>query len=107
MTPVIGAYGLDVIFRRALHLTQSGQNSQMPERAGQIALIDTRAPDLSVDDVAQRLVERIAQRKATRVVKVRGSEHSNELREFEISDAGIVIGSPVTTLPRRAVDAPQ
>jgi len=29
------------------------------------------------------------------VVKVRGSAHSNELREFEITDAGIVIGDPV------------
>jgi circadian clock protein KaiC len=29
------------------------------------------------------------------VVKVRGSAHSNELRQFEITDAGIVIGDPV------------
>jgi circadian clock protein KaiC len=29
------------------------------------------------------------------VVKVRGSHHSNELREFEITDEGIVIGEPV------------
>jgi circadian clock protein KaiC len=29
------------------------------------------------------------------VVKVRGSAHSNELREFQITDAGIVIGGPV------------
>jgi circadian clock protein KaiC len=29
------------------------------------------------------------------VVKVRGSAHSNELREFEITDASIVIGDPV------------
>jgi circadian clock protein KaiC len=29
------------------------------------------------------------------VVKVRGSAHSNELREFEITDAGIIIGDPV------------
>ena len=29
------------------------------------------------------------------VVKVRGSAHSNELRQFEITDAGIVIGAPV------------
>jgi circadian clock protein KaiC len=29
------------------------------------------------------------------VVKVRGSCHSNELREFEITDEGIVIGGPV------------
>src|SRR6202030_2596771 len=29
------------------------------------------------------------------VVKVRGSAHSNELRLFEITDAGIIIGEPV------------
>jgi circadian clock protein KaiC len=29
------------------------------------------------------------------VVKVRGSAHSDELREFEITDAGIIIGKPV------------
>jgi circadian clock protein KaiC len=29
------------------------------------------------------------------VVKVRGSAHSNELRQFEITDAGIIIGDPV------------
>jgi circadian clock protein KaiC len=29
------------------------------------------------------------------VVKVRGSAHSNELRQFEITDEGIVIGNPV------------
>jgi circadian clock protein KaiC len=29
------------------------------------------------------------------VVKVRGSAHSNELRQFEITDAGIILGDPV------------
>jgi circadian clock protein KaiC len=29
------------------------------------------------------------------VVKVRASAHSNELRQFEITDEGIVIGDPV------------
>ena len=29
------------------------------------------------------------------VVKLRGSAHSNELRQFEITDAGIIIGDPV------------
>ena len=29
------------------------------------------------------------------VVKMRGSTHSNELRQFEITDDGIVIGNPV------------
>lgn len=44
------------------------------------------------------------------VVKVRGSAHSNELREFEISEAGILIGHPVSRyeglLSGRPVHAP-
>jgi circadian clock protein KaiC len=44
------------------------------------------------------------------VVKVRGSAHSNELREFEITDAGIIIGDPVRDyeglLSGRATQAP-
>jgi circadian clock protein KaiC len=44
------------------------------------------------------------------VVKVRGSAHSNELRQFEITDAGIVIGDPVRDyeglLSGRATHAP-
>jgi circadian clock protein KaiC len=34
-------------------------------------------------------------RRVIAVVKVRGSAHSDELREFEITDEGIVIGKPV------------
>jgi circadian clock protein KaiC len=34
-------------------------------------------------------------RRVMAVVKVRGSAHSDELREFEINDEGIVIGQPV------------
>ena len=34
-------------------------------------------------------------RRVMAVVKVRGSAHSNELRQFEITDAGIIIGDPV------------
>jgi circadian clock protein KaiC len=148
-------------------------------RAGQIGLINTRSPDLSIDEVVQRLTNLIHRMKATRVVidslsgfelvvaptfredfreslfrmfavlsnlgvtvlmtseiedryvdlrfspygaafltdaiivqryieveshlqrvmavvKVRASVHSNEIRRFEITDAGIVIGGPVT-----------
>ena len=147
-------------------------------RAGQVGLINTRALDLSIDEIVQRLIDLIHQKKATRVVidslsgfelavapsfredfreslfrmvavlsdlgvtvvmtseledrytdlrfspygsafltdaiivqryieidsrlkrvlavvKVRGSAHSDELREFEITDEGIVIGKPV------------
>ncbi len=147
-------------------------------RAGQVGLINTRALDLSIDEIVQRLVDLIHRSKATRVVidslsgfelavapsfredfheslfrmvavlsdlgvtvlmtseiedrytdlrfspygsafltdaiiveryveidsrlrrvmavvKVRGSAHSKELREFEITDEGIVIGEPV------------
>jgi circadian clock protein KaiC len=34
-------------------------------------------------------------RRVIAVVKVRGSAHSDELREFEITDEGIIIGKPV------------
>jgi circadian clock protein KaiC len=147
-------------------------------RAGQIGLINTRALDLSIDEIVQRLIDLIHRTKATRVVidslsgfelavapsfredfreslfrmvavlsdlgvtvlmtseledrytdlrfspygsafltdaiiveryieidsrlrrvlavvKVRGSAHSDELREFEITDEGIVIGKAV------------
>jgi circadian clock protein KaiC len=147
-------------------------------RAGQVGLINTRALDLSMDEIVQRLIDLIHRMKATRVVidslsgfelavapsfredfreslfrmvavlsdlgvtvlmtseledrytdlrfspygsafltdaiiveryieiksrlrrvmavvKVRGSAHSDELREFEITDEGIVIGKPV------------
>jgi len=147
-------------------------------RAGQVGLINTRALDLSIDEIVQRLIDLIHRKKATRVVidslsgfelavapsfredfreslfrmvavlsdlgvtvlmtseledrytdlrfspygsafltdaiivqryieidsrlkrvlavvKVRGSAHSDELREFEITDEGIVIGKPV------------
>jgi circadian clock protein KaiC len=147
-------------------------------RAGQVGLINTRALDLSIDEIVQNLVSLIHRMKATRVVidslsgfelavaptfredfreslfrmvavlsnlgvtvvmtseledrytdlrfspygsafltdaiiveryieiesrlkrvmavvKVRGSAHSNELRLFEITDAGIIIGEPV------------
>ena len=147
-------------------------------RAGQIGLINTRALDLSIDEIVRHMIDLIHQMKATRVVidslsgfelavapsfredfreslfrmvavlanlgvtvlltseledrytdlrfspygsafltdaiivqryievesylkrvmavvKVRGSTHSNELRQFEITDEGIVIGNPV------------
>ena len=162
-------------------------------RAGQVGLINTRALDLSIDEIVQQLVALIQRMKATRVVidslsgfelavastfredfreslfrmvavlsglgvtvlmtseledrytdlrfspygsafltdaiiveryveiesrlkrvmavvKVRGSAHSNELRQFEITDAGIVIGDPVRDyeglLSGRATQAP-
>lgn len=148
-------------------------------RAGQIGLINTRSPDLSIDEIVQRLTSLIHRMKATRVVidslsgfelavaptfredfreslfrmfavlsslgvtvlmtseledryidlrfspygsafltdaiivqryievesrlqrvmavvKVRASAHSTEIRRFEVTDEGIVIGDPVT-----------
>ena len=46
--------------------------------------------------IVQRYVEIESRlKRVMAVVKVRGSHHSNELREYEITDAGIVIGDPV------------
>ena len=46
--------------------------------------------------IVQRYIEIESRlKRVLAVVKVRGSTHSNELRQFEITDAGIVIGDPV------------
>ena len=46
--------------------------------------------------IVQRYIEIDSQlKRVMAVVKVRGSSHSKEIREFEISDAGIVIGDPI------------
>jgi len=78
-------------------------------RKGQLGLINTRSLDLSIDEIVQNLTNLIQKMKATRVVievgsclkrvmavvKVCASNHSNEIRQFEITDGGIVIGGPV------------
>jgi len=46
--------------------------------------------------IVQRYIEIESRlKRVMAVVKVRGSAHSDELRQFEITDAGIVIGDPV------------
>jgi circadian clock protein KaiC len=46
--------------------------------------------------IVQRYIEIESRlKRVLAVVKVRGSAHSNELRQFEITEAGIVIGDPV------------
>jgi len=46
--------------------------------------------------IVQRYIEVDSRlKRVMAVVKVRGSAHSNEIRQFEISDHGIVIGEPV------------
>lgn len=46
--------------------------------------------------IVQRYIEVESRlKRVMAVVKVRGSAHSNELRQFEITDEGIVIGNPV------------
>ena len=46
--------------------------------------------------IVQRYIEIESQlQRVMAVVKVRGSAHSNEIRQFEITDAGIIIGDPV------------
>ncbi len=47
--------------------------------------------------VVQRYVEIVGQfKRVCSVVKVRGSEHSKDIRLFTITDEGIIIGEPVT-----------
>ena len=46
--------------------------------------------------IVQRYIEiESSLRRIMAVVKVRGSEHSNEIRQFKITNAGIIIGDPV------------
>lgn len=46
--------------------------------------------------IVQRYIELDSRlQRVMAVVKVRGSAHSNEIRQFEISDDGIVIGDPI------------
>jgi circadian clock protein KaiC len=46
--------------------------------------------------IVQRYIEVESRlKRVMAVVKVRASAHSNELRQFEITDEGIVIGNPV------------
>jgi circadian clock protein KaiC len=46
--------------------------------------------------IVQRYIEVESRlKRVMAVVKVRGSAHSDELRQFEITDEGIVIGDPV------------
>jgi circadian clock protein KaiC len=46
--------------------------------------------------IVERYIEIQSQlKRVMAVVKMRGSAHSDELRQFEITDAGIVIGKPV------------
>jgi circadian clock protein KaiC len=46
--------------------------------------------------IVQRYIEvKSSLRRVMAVVKVRGSMHSNEIRQFEITDNGIVIGDPI------------
>ena len=173
----VGEPGIIVAFEQTPSQSRTRTIDDMV-RAGQIGLINTRSLDLSIDEVVQRLIDMIHQKKATRVVidslsgfelavapsfredfreslfrmvavlaglgvtvmmtseledrytdlrfspygsafltdaiiveryieiesrlkrviavvKVRGSAHSDELRQFEITDDGIVIGKPV------------
>src|SRR5665213_1586345 len=173
----LGEPGIIVAFEQTPSQSRTRTIDNMV-RAGHIGLINTRSLDLSIDEIVQRLIDLIHQKKATRVVidslsgfelavapsfrddfreslfrmvavlaglgvtvlmtseledrytdlrfspygsafltdaiivdryieiesrlkrviavvKVRGSAHSDELRQFEITDDGIVIGKPV------------
>jgi circadian clock protein KaiC len=173
----LGEPGIIVAFEQTPSQSRTRTIDDMV-RAGQVGLVNTRALDLSIDEIVQRVIDLIQRKKATRVVidslsgfelavaptfredfreslfrmvavlsdlgvtvlmtseledrytdlrfspygsafltdaiivqryieidsrlkrvlavvKVRGSAHSDELREFEITDEGIVIGKPV------------
>ena len=79
---------------RPFHITSAGIEVF---RAGQIGMINTRSLDLSIDAInVERDIEIDSRlKRVMAVVKVRGSAHSNERRQFEITDGSIVIDDPV------------
>ncbi len=110
-------------FRESLHrmvaaLTAMGATvlmiSELEDRYTDLRFSPYGAAFLTDAIIVQRYVElRGELKRVMAVVKVRNSEHSHELRLFEITDAGIVIGEPrpemdamLTGHPRPAASAP-
>ena len=111
-------------FRESLHrmvavLTGMGATvvliSELEDRYTDLRFSPYGAAFLTDAIIVQRYVELQGElKRVMAVVKVRNSEHSHELRLFEITDAGIVIGEPrpemealLTGYPRLATSIPR
>lgn len=88
------------LFRMAGVLSQLGvtilMTSELEDRYMDLRFSTYGAAFLTDAIIVQRYIEIDSRlKRVMAVVKVRGSNHSNEIREFEITDGGIVIGDPV------------
>lgn len=92
-----GEKGVIAVFEQRPNRLQSPELLKLIE-SGRVGVVDSHASDLSIDEIAHRLLGEIERLGATRVmavVKVRASAHSDELRLYEINDEGIVVGNPL------------
>ncbi|MEJ7669085.1 MAG: ATPase domain-containing protein [Casimicrobiaceae bacterium] len=85
------------LYRMVTVLTGMGvavlMTSELEDRYSDLRFSPYGAAFLTDAIIVQRYIEvRSRLRRVIAVVKIRGSFHSNELREFEITDEGIVIG---------------
>jgi circadian clock protein KaiC len=109
------------LFRMIAALSNLGvtvlMTSELEDRYSDLRFSPYGSAFLTDAIIVQRYIEVESRlRRVMAVVKVRASAHSNELREFEIGDGGIVIGetlpdyggilsgSPALTLPSAAND---
>jgi circadian clock protein KaiC len=70
--------------------------SELEDRYGDLRFSPYGTAFLTDAIIVQRYIELESRlKRVLAVVKVRGSAHSNELRQFEITDDGIIIGDPV------------
>jgi circadian clock protein KaiC len=89
------------LYRLVRALTASGVSvmliAEVVAAAGDLRFTSDEVSFVTDDLIALRFFEAEGQlRKVLTVVKMRGSNHSHDLREFEITDEGIVIGDALT-----------
>ena len=87
------------LYRLIAELTSRGMTilmtSELEDRYTDLRFSPFGSAFLADAIVVQRYIEIEGQlKRAMSVVKVRGSQHSKEIRLFDISDAGIVMGQP-------------
>ncbi|MEP6609716.1 MAG: ATPase domain-containing protein [Burkholderiaceae bacterium] len=89
------------LYRMVAVLTNLGvtvlMTSELEDRYTDLRFSPYGAAFLTDAIIVQRYIEVASQlKRVMAVVKVRASQHSTELRQFEITDAGIVIGNALT-----------
>jgi circadian clock protein KaiC len=85
MVAVLSGYGVTVLM-----------TSELEDRYGDLRFSPYGSAFLTDAIIVQRYVEIESRlKRVMAVVKVRGSAHSNELRQYEITDDGIILGEAV------------